>query len=101
MRIYLTHFYSHGMHPVTPAPECVSASHASVRVVAVIWFRRVFGREPDSSWGWKGHMAGAKDRHGNEILVDQINHDQRPGFDVKTGRFPLALHRPRTLNLKP
>jgi hypothetical protein len=49
------------------------AGSARPRVVAVLLFRRWFGREPTSSWSWDGHMAQAEDERGNLIEITQVN----------------------------
>lgn len=92
MRHYRIYVWSHGHRTVTPVPTYVRSSHAKVGETAIIWFRRIFGRNPDRLfWQAKGFMAGAKDRRGNEVLVHQYNYDMEPGFDRRTGRFPLVI----------
>lgn len=91
MRNYTLSVTSHGFRAVPNTPEAVRASHAKVGEIAVVWFRRIFGRPADRLvWFKKGFMAEARDRRGNAVLVQQTNFDHLPGFDSKTGRFPLS-----------
>lgn len=59
------------------------------RVVAVLVFRKWFGREPDFSWG-ANFMAEATDKRGNRIEITQYNRDPRrvrPRQALKHFRF--------------
>lgn len=49
-----------------------------IRAVAVVVFRKWFGREPHRSWGKDGEIGCASDRQGREILVTQRNRDLTP-----------------------
>ena len=78
------------MGGVSPAPDMVSST-AKIGAVTSVMFRKVYGRAPDDLfWQAKGFMAGAQDKRGNQLTVHQYNDDMRPGFDPKTGTFPLV-----------
>jgi len=91
MRHYIITCADHH-YPLATSPKYVTATRARIREVSIVIFRRVFGREPNRySWGKDGFMGGAACRRGYSVLVEQINDDELPGFDRRTGRFPLAL----------
>lgn len=92
MRYFEITVTSHNWVPVPNTPRSVRSAHAKIGEVAVIWFRRIFGRPADQQiWAAKGFMAEARDRRGNRVMVQQINDDDLPGFDPRSGTFPLAL----------
>lgn len=66
---------------------------AKPRVVAVLMFRRWFGREPSFSWQWEGNMAEATDDRGNRIEIQQYNH----GFKEKPRPRKWLKHYRRSL----
>ena len=95
MRYYEIRFYTHGLRPCPESPKYVTSESAKVGEVAVVLFRRIFGRPANRHvWKAKGFMAGAMDRRGDQVWVEQINNDDRPGFDTKTKTFPLAIIQP-------
>ncbi|MFL6416126.1 MAG: hypothetical protein ACJ74Y_10730 [Bryobacteraceae bacterium] len=48
-------------------------SEARIRVVALVMFRKWFGRRATSHWHKDGFMAEAWDRRGNRIQIEQFN----------------------------
>jgi len=53
------------------------------RAVAVVVFRKWFGREPTTCWSFWG-MSVASDERGNEIEINQINAYNRAFNDIFT-----------------
>lgn len=94
MRTYRITCYQHGHYREPNTPEFATAPHARIGVVASVIFRKVYGRAPSRFWRKDGFMAEARDRRGNHVVVEQINDDQLPGFDLRTKRFPLVLVTP-------
>ena len=65
-------------------PSYYCKSQHRIRVVAIILFRKWFGREPNFHWHVDGAMAEARDERGNFLMVEQDN--PRPGWIRKGGR---------------
>lgn len=91
-RKYILTFYAGDGGDVGPVPACVTSSYR-IGVVCSHMFRAVFGRAPVKRLFWHvdGFMAGADDERGNAVIVEQVNHDQEPGFYTGTGTFPLRV----------
>jgi len=93
MRLYHLTVTSHGHRPIPNTPKECNSPTAKVGTVALVIFRRIFGHNPNREfWQKKGFMAEASDQRGNRVLVEQINFDHYPGFDRKTGTFPIIRH---------
>lgn len=88
-RRYEVRVYDHGFNRITPVPEMVT-SNSNIRAVLPALFYRVFGRRPDRYCQAGSGHGYAKDRRGNTMFLEQINDNHYPGFDPRTGRFPLV-----------
>lgn len=88
-RYYQVRCYTHRMQPLVPSPEQVKSAYSG-RFTAAILFRRVYGRPARRLYRASSTETIAMDRRGNVIFLDQINDDQLPGFDPRTGRFPIV-----------
>lgn len=55
-------------------PSLAVTTSMRIRPLAVILFRKWFGREPNLSFGFDGWFARAEDERGNVITVEQDNH---------------------------
>jgi hypothetical protein len=72
-------------------PKVCEARLARIRVVAVVIFRKWFGREPHESWGVDGFMAEARDRQGRFIQVEQFDALEIYRNLALNGSRPVAL----------
>jgi len=71
-----------------PSREVVST--ARIRVVTAVLFRKWFGRRASLVWHLDGQFAGARDKRGNFVDVEQINHYHRCSPGATQMRRPLC-----------
>jgi hypothetical protein len=50
--------------------------NARIRAVAIIMFRKWFGREPTEHWHKDGSMAECWDERGNRMEITQVNYGE-------------------------
>ena len=71
-RHYSVLFFRPGGYMNWPSSEFSSSYR--IHAVAVMLFRKWFGRDPNFHFGFDGWFGMARDERGNEIHIDQNNH---------------------------